>query len=162
MTRLRVCWSASPSCRARSLLPLLCVCYAQTGMAESLLFSFRAVPSSAAYSTRSLSKGELLIVTVAGMRPGEQLRLERCGNSRCSVSAPVAVWTFDSFEQYSPAEVPAQDDRYSFLLFSGNEDVVGTHATAERGVTTLRFSSGTVVTVTVCASDDRAGVTDSK
>jgi hypothetical protein len=72
------------------------------------------------------------------------------------------VWKFDDFAQHSPAEVKTEEDRYSLSLYNDNKDVnkgvVGTDVTTEKGVTTLRFSSGTVVTVTVRASDDPAGV----
>jgi hypothetical protein len=135
------------------VLIVMGVCYGQTAVAEPPLFSFHPFLNSAAYSTRSLSKGEILGVTVVGMRPGEQLRLERCGNARCSVAATVATWTFDTFEEYSPAEVPMEDDRYVFVLVDGNQGVVGTQVTGERGVTTLRFSSGTFVTATIRSRD---------
>ena len=125
-------------------------CFSQSVVAEELLFSFNPVPNNAALSERAFSKGEVLVVTITRMAAGDRLRLQRCGNTRCSVSAAVKVWTSDDFAQHSPAEVDAEDDRYSFLI--SNDDrvgVVGAEATAEQGVTTLRFSSGTVVTVAI-------------
>ena len=86
------------------------------------------------------------------MAPGDRLTLARCGNARCSVGEAVATWTFDDFARRSPMEVQTEDDRYEFLMFNANRRVVGTEATAEQGMTTLRFSSGTVVSVTVRAS----------
>lgn len=131
---------------------LFCACFAQNVVAQELLFSFSPIPSNGALSKRPFSKNELLVVTVTGMAPGERLTLERCGNARCSVGAAVAEWTFDDFARHSPAEVKAEGDRYGFLLFNGNKGVVGTEAILEHGLTTIRFSSGAIVTVELRSS----------
>ena len=146
---------------ARVLLCMLfCACFALRVVGQELLFSFPPVPSNGAYSERPFAKGEVLIVTVTRMAPGEMLSLQRCGNARCSIGASVAEWSFDDFTRHSRAEVNAEGDRYAFLIFNLDKGavrtdkgvvspVVGTEALVEEGVTTLRFSSGTVVTVTI-------------
>ena len=142
---------------------LIWACMTPRAIAEELLFSFSPVPDNAALSKRSFAKDEVLIVTIVRMAPGETLYLERCGNARCSIGAPVLTWTFDDFAQHSPAEVNAEGDRYGFLIFNADKGlvrtdkgivspVVGAEATVEHGVTTLRFSSGTILTVTVRSS----------
>jgi hypothetical protein len=69
-----------------ALYALVCACFAQSVVAQELLFSFSPVPSNGAFSKRPFSKDEILIVIVTGMAPGERLTLERCGNARCSTS----------------------------------------------------------------------------
>ena len=128
---------------------IFCACFAQSVMAQELLFSFSPFASNAAYSERSFSTEELLVVTVTRMAPGERLTLSRCGNARCSVGAPVAEWTFNDFQRRSPMEVNTEGDLYSLLLFDGTRGVVGTDALVEQGATTVRWTSGTVVTVVV-------------
>ena len=131
---------------------LLFVCCTKDLFAQELLFSFSPVPNNAASSERAFSPEEVLTVTVSAMKLGERLTLERCGNARCSVAAPVAAWTFYDFERHSPADVYTEGDWYEFLLFNGNRGVYGAEAMAENGVTTLRFTSGTTVTVAVRSS----------
>jgi hypothetical protein len=116
------------------------------------LFSFRPIPNNAAYSDRKFSPDEMLTVAVTEMKNAERLSLERCGNDRCSVAAPVTEWTSSDFEQRGRAEVRTESDRYVFLLFNlrnGVRGVLGANATVEDGVTILRFESGTTVRVEV-------------
>jgi hypothetical protein len=116
---------------------------------QELLFSFAPEPNNFAMSTRPFSTEELLIVTVMGMRPGDRLLLNRCGNARCSVGMPVNEWTFENFERRVPTEIYTDGNRYSVLAFSDGNGMVGVSASIEDGVTILRFVSGMSVTIEV-------------
>ena len=112
-------------------------------------FSFAASSSNAAYSHRKFSADEVLVVAVTQMKSGERLRLQRCGNDRCSIAASVAEWASTDLEAV-PAEVRTESNRrYALSLFDVTTGIVGTHAIVEGEFTLLRFESGTTFRVAV-------------
>jgi hypothetical protein len=131
------------------VLSLLC-CVGSSG-AQDQLFSFSSVSNNAAQSTRSFSANEVLTVIVKEMAPGDRLMLQRCGNDRCSVAAPVAEWVFLEGGGYAPLEFQPTGDRYTLTLFNGGRGVIGSDAAVEGVATVVRFESGTLVHVTVRA-----------
>jgi hypothetical protein len=118
--------------------------------AQGALFPFVGI--NAAISQRAFSDQEALLVTVASMQPGEELRLSRCGNERCSVSSPVATWTFEDFGHKGAVVVRTERDRYGFYLYNhanGDKHISGVYAATDGATTILRFESGTSVKVVV-------------
>jgi len=124
--------------------------------ADEPIFAFSRIPNNAAQSSRPLSTDELLVVTVIGIKSGDRLVLVRCANPLCSTGGPVAEWTFDNFDP-APRELhiegdPQEGGRYEFLAFNTSISgfaLNGAQASAEKGVTTLRFQSGLTVTIEV-------------
>jgi hypothetical protein len=125
------------------------LCCVSASVAQDQLFSFGSVLNNAAQTTRSFSANEVLTVIVEEMARGDRLILQRCGNDRCSVGAPVAEWAFLEFGEYTPVEVQTTGDRYTLMLFNGSRGVIGSDASVQGVATVVRFESGTLARVTV-------------
>lgn len=144
----------TPCLRTVVLVRTLCVgafvaSSASVLLAQQSLFSFSG---NAAVSQRPFSAEQTLFVNVNSMQPGEELWLQRCGNTRCTVASPVAKWSFDDFTDRSPSRVRTEGARYGFYLYNfgnGNRGTSVTYATTEGAATMLRFESGTSVSVMV-------------
>jgi hypothetical protein len=123
-------------------------------LAEEITFALEPTVKATTFSNAAIPEGTKLSFLAKDFKPNETLLLQRCGEP-CNTAKVVRIWRADELVGVTPKEVVVSEaGRYYFwirkqLPNGETGPVLGEFAESRGKATTVRYASGSVVTVTI-------------